>query len=132
LEKKVQKLDKSVHEIEEKLEKDVKAGAQQALLKKELDKETKKKNFFQRSKEKLSKAFSGKKKTSESVIKIEPQEEKDNILTLHGGGFRGILELMQLKAIEEETGLKTFELFKGGIYGTSTGGLAALMLARGM
>ncbi|OJX10934.1 MAG: hypothetical protein BGO77_05335 [Caedibacter sp. 37-49] len=117
LTKKVKELAKSVHDIEEKLEKDVKAGAQQALLEKELKKEELKKS---------------KVKTSEPVVKIEPQEEHDHILTLHGGGFRGILELMQLKAIEEETGLKTFELFKGGIYGTSTGGLAALMLARGM
>lgn len=133
LAKKVQKLDRRVHDIEEKLGEDVEVGAQQALLEKELDKAGKKKGLLQSFKEKVSKAFSGKTKTktSESVVKLDTQEEHDNILTLHGGGFRGILELMQLKALEEETGLKTFELFKGGIYGTSTGGLAALMLARG-
>ncbi|MBN9412918.1 MAG: patatin-like phospholipase family protein [Candidatus Paracaedimonas acanthamoebae] len=133
LTKKVQKRDQRVHEIEEKLEEDIKVGVQQALLEKEVEK-LDKKSFLQQTKEKVIKAFSSKKKakTSESIIKPDSQEESDNILALHGGGFRGILELMQLKALEEETGLKTFELFKGGIYGTSTGGLAALMLARGM
>ncbi len=133
LEKKVKQLDKSVHKIEEKLEKDVNAGAQRALLEKELESEQKK-SFFQRTKEKLSEKFSKKAKVQLPVseIKVESQEEQHHILTLHGGGFRGILELMQLKALEEATGLKTFELFKGGIYGTSTGGLAALMLGKGM
>lgn len=131
--KKVQKRDLRVHEIEEKLEKDIEVGAQQALLEKEVEK-LDKKSLFQQTKEKVFEVFSSKKKvkSSESGIKFDSQEERDNILTLHGGGFRGILELMKLKVIEEETGLKTFELFKGGIYGTSTGGLAALMLARGM
>ena len=49
---------------------------------------------------------------------------KYRILSLDGGGLRGIIPVLILKRIEEMTGKKIYELFDC-IVGTSTGGIIA-------
>jgi len=61
----------------------------------------------------------------------EDNREELNVLTLDGGGTRGIGTLCMLSVLEMKTGKKTHEMFDR-IYGTSTGGLMAIMLAKGM
>lgn len=53
-----------------------------------------------------------------------------NVLALDGGGVRGIASLTMLAVLEEKTGKKVQDIFDV-IYGTSTGGLAGLLLAKG-
>jgi hypothetical protein len=79
---------------------------------------TKKKGFLQKTGEKIKGIFS-------------KSEEEINVLSLDGGGIRGIGTLSMLAVLEMKTGKKTYEMFDR-IYGTSTGGLAALLLASGM
>jgi patatin-like phospholipase/acyl hydrolase len=50
-----------------------------------------------------------------------------NVLSLDGGGIRGVIPAMVLAALEERTGKRTAELFDL-IAGTSTGGIIALGL----
>lgn len=50
-----------------------------------------------------------------------------NILCLDGGGIRGIIPLVILSRIEEDTNLKAADIFKMFV-GTSTGGIIALAL----
>lgn len=50
-----------------------------------------------------------------------------NVLSIDGGGIRGIIPAMILKKIEKETGRPIYELFDL-IAGTSTGGIIALAL----
>lgn len=66
---------------------------------------------------------------SSITSQIEEIEEV-NVLSLDGGGIRGIGTLTMLATLEMKTGKKVHELFDR-IYGTSTGGLAGIMLARG-
>ena len=54
--------------------------------------------------------------------------KKFRILSLDGGGLRGLIPLLTLKRIEEMTGKKTHELFDM-IAGTSTGGIIAAGLS---
>lgn len=50
------------------------------------------------------------------------------ILSIDGGGIRGIIPALVLRAIEQTTGMRTADLFDL-IAGTSTGGILALALA---
>jgi uncharacterized protein len=50
-----------------------------------------------------------------------------NVLSVDGGGIRGVIPAMVLAALEERTGKRTAELFDL-IAGTSTGGIIALAL----
>ena len=52
-----------------------------------------------------------------------------NVLTVDGGGIRGVIPGLVLAALEERTGKQTAELFDL-IAGTSTGGIIACALAR--
>lgn len=61
---------------------------------------------------------------------ISSKKEDLNVLSLDGGGMRGIGTLVMLSILEMKTGKKAYELFDR-IYGTSTGGLMALLLAKG-
>ncbi|KAH7173285.1 uncharacterized protein B0J16DRAFT_405679 [Fusarium flagelliforme] len=60
-------------------------------------------------------------------IRVKPRTAGARILTLDGGGIRGIIELVILSKIEKEVGLgiRIQELFDL-VIGTSTGGLVAL------
>jgi len=60
------------------------------------------------------------------ALNIEPQNK--TILTLDGGGIRGILTLQMLKKLEEIAGLPCYELFDM-VAGTSTGGIIAGLIA---
>jgi patatin-like phospholipase/acyl hydrolase len=64
------------------------------------------------------------------LVRVKPKCAGTRILTLDGGGIRGVVELGLLKALDEKTGLGInirdyFDL----IIGTSTGGIIALALA---
>ena len=48
------------------------------------------------------------------------------VLTVDGGGIRGVLPITILEDLEHQTGLFLRDLFKAGITGTSTGALIAL------
>jgi uncharacterized protein len=56
---------------------------------------------------------------------------KFKILSVDGGGIRGLAAAMFLKKIEDHTGKRINELFDM-IVGTSTGGIIAVGLASGM
>lgn len=56
-------------------------------------------------------------------------ENPFRILSIDGGGIRGIIPAKILEAIEKRTGLPTFEMFDL-IAGTSTGGIIALGLTK--
>lgn len=56
--------------------------------------------------------------------------ENLNILSINGGGIRGLIALKQLVRLEEICGMKLNEKFKF-ISGTSTGGIIAVLLADG-
>ena len=57
--------------------------------------------------------------------------QKDVILSIDGGGMRGIIALAILCWLEEQTGRPAYELFKL-VGGTSTGALICAGLAVGM
>ncbi|KAH8144522.1 uncharacterized protein LAJ45_11462 [Morchella importuna] len=62
-------------------------------------------------------------------IQTKPPFAGVRILTLDGGGIRGILELLMLKEIQERIGLNIrFDQFFDLVVGTSTGGIIALGL----
>lgn len=65
-----------------------------------------------------------------SVNSAEGSAKKVRVLSLDGGGVRGIGTLAMLAELEVKTGKKTYEMFDR-IYGTSTGGLMAVLLASG-
>jgi hypothetical protein len=71
--------------------------------------------------------------SEETVERIEPDEtgsgKRCRILTIDGGGLRGIIPAMILAEIEDRTGKPASALFDL-IAGTSTGGLIALALAK--
>ncbi|MBX9977569.1 MAG: patatin-like phospholipase family protein, partial [Alphaproteobacteria bacterium] len=64
------------------------------------------------------------------IAPVDMTKKSYNILSLDGGGIRGIGTLVLLSALEMKTGKKTYELFDM-IIGTSTGGLIAIMLSEG-
>lgn len=117
LEQKAQNLAQSIHHYEDKLEEAINSGVQRDLVE-----------------EGISSTFSKKpsvvKNVLSSVKNLVMQKEEENILCLDGGGMRGVGTLTMLAFLEMKTGLKTHQLFDR-IYGTSTGGLAAILLARG-
>ena len=59
------------------------------------------------------------------------QRYKDAVLCLDGGGIRGLVTLILLDKIEKLSGKKITQMFDW-IVGTSTGGILALALARGI
>ncbi|MBC7872942.1 MAG: patatin-like phospholipase family protein [Ferruginibacter sp.] len=61
-------------------------------------------------------------------LKIEPTDRV--ILSLDGGGMRGILTIQLLKQLEEVAGIPSYELFDM-VAGTSTGGIIAGMIVKG-
>jgi predicted acylesterase/phospholipase RssA len=67
--------------------------------------------------------------TMSMSLNIEPQatETKKWLLSLDGGGIRGIMQLKMLAGIESRTGKSIIDLFDG-ISGTSIGGVIACVL----
>lgn len=61
---------------------------------------------------------------------VDMNKKSYNILSLDGGGMRGIGTLVILATLEMKTGKKIYEMFDM-IVGTSTGGLIAIMLSEG-
>lgn len=61
-------------------------------------------------------------------LKIEPVDRV--ILSLDGGGMRGILTIQLLKKLEEVAGIPCYELFDM-VAGTSTGGIIAGLIVKG-
>jgi len=62
------------------------------------------------------------------TLNIDPQRRV--ILTLDGGGMRGILTIQLLKKLEEVSGLPCYKLFDM-VAGTSTGGIIAGLIVTG-
>ena len=73
--------------------------------------------------------------TSEGAGPSAPQPDrqvsKDAVLCLDGGGIRGFVLIYLLKEIEKTSGKKITDLFDW-IVGTSTGGIIAMALAKGI
>jgi hypothetical protein len=65
-----------------------------------------------------------------STFAKKDDREELNVLCLDGGGTRGIGTLKMLADLEKETGKKVYDMYDR-IYGTSTGGLMAILLATG-
>ncbi|KAI2627754.1 hypothetical protein GGR54DRAFT_430692 [Hypoxylon sp. NC1633] len=63
------------------------------------------------------------------TIQLKPKSAGTRIMTLDGGGIRGIVELEVLRQIEIALGGVAIQYFVDLIVGTSTGGLVALGLA---
>ncbi|KAH8699414.1 hypothetical protein GQ44DRAFT_733209 [Phaeosphaeriaceae sp. PMI808] len=64
------------------------------------------------------------------LVRLKPKCAGCRILTLDGGGVRGVVELALLKSLNDMTGLGiNFRDFFDLIIGTSTGGIIALALA---
>src|ERR1700757_473457 len=61
-------------------------------------------------------------------LQIDPQHR--TILSLDGGGMRGILTIQLLKKLEEVVGIPCHQLFDM-VAGTSTGGIIAGLIATG-
>ncbi|MBN9412917.1 MAG: patatin-like phospholipase family protein [Candidatus Paracaedimonas acanthamoebae] len=114
LEQQAQNLAQSIHHYEDRLEEAIDGGVQRAVLE-----------------EGISTSFSKKPNIIKKFITGAGSREEENILCLDGGGMRGVGTLTMLAALEMKTGLRTHQLFDR-IYGTSTGGLAAILLARGL
>ncbi|AIL12999.1 hypothetical protein IM40_04965 [Candidatus Paracaedimonas acanthamoebae] len=114
LERQAQNLARSIHQYEDKLEKAIDQGVQRVTLE-----------------ESVSSTFSKKTSIVRQVKTFFENKAEENVLCLDGGGMRGVGTLTMLAALEMKTGLRTHQLFDR-IYGTSTGGLAAIMLARGL
>ncbi|KAI3317161.1 hypothetical protein HD806DRAFT_515838 [Xylariaceae sp. AK1471] len=71
----------------------------------------------------------GNKGISACVIQMKPRSAGIRVVTLDGGGVRGIVELEVLRQIEQALGGVPIQCFIDLIVGTSTGGLVALGLA---
>ena len=69
-------------------------------------------------------------KRAEAFKKLNIDVKDRVILSLDGGGMRGILTIQLLKKIEEIAGIKCYELFDM-IAGTSTGGIIAGLIVKG-
>jgi len=69
-------------------------------------------------------------KLSEALKKLQIQKDHKRILSLDGGGIRGIMTLQLLIRLEEVAGIPCYELFNM-IVGTSTGGIIAGLIACG-
>src|SRR5258705_9632132 len=63
-----------------------------------------------------------------TALKIDPKDRV--ILSLDGGGMRGILTIQLLKKLEEVAGIPCYELFDM-VAGTSTGGIIAGLIVKG-
>jgi hypothetical protein len=105
-------------------------GAQVELMAEALEKGVSKMSVL---KDKFDHAKATVKQFFAPLQKEAPVDEREelNVLCLDGGGVRGIGTLLMLVDLEMRTGKKVHEMFDR-IYGTSTGGLMAIMLARGM
>jgi len=69
-------------------------------------------------------------KRAEAFKKLNIDLKDRVILSLDGGGMRGILTIQLLKKIEEIAGIKCYELFDM-VGGTSTGGIIAGLIVKG-
>ncbi|KAJ2991286.1 hypothetical protein NUW58_g2566 [Xylaria curta] len=74
-------------------------------------------------------ACRGNRMATSCVIHMKPKLAGIRLVTLDGGGIRGIVELEVLRQIEMELGGVPIQCFIDLIVGTSTGGLVALGLA---
>ncbi|GAW26646.1 putative lysophospholipase-like protein [Rosellinia necatrix] len=63
------------------------------------------------------------------LIRLKPKSAGTRVITLDGGGIRGIIELETLRQIELALGGVPIQFFVDLIVGTSTGGIIALGLA---
>ena len=69
-------------------------------------------------------------KRAEAFDKLNIPHDKRLILTLDGGGMRGMLTIQLLKALEETAGIPCYDLFDM-VAGTSTGGIIAGLILYG-
>jgi predicted acylesterase/phospholipase RssA len=117
-------------DLGQSLHKQAQNGAQVELMSKELEKSSKPKSTikekFESAKQTVKSIF-----THSSKDKAVDGRDELNVLCLDGGGVRGIGTLLMLVDLEMRTGKKVHEMFDR-IYGTSTGGLMAILLAKGM
>jgi Patatin-like phospholipase len=67
---------------------------------------------------------------SEAFKRLHVPAQNRALLTLDGGGIRGILTLQLLKALEEQAGAPCYRIFDL-VAGTSTGGIIAGLIASG-
>ncbi|KAI1676133.1 patatin phospholipase [Pyrenophora tritici-repentis] len=80
----------------------------------------------------INKCFLCKLDAKQKTVRIHPPTAGAGVLSMDGGGVRGILELIFLRLLEDRIGLPIPVLrYFNVVFGTSTGGIVALGLAQG-